>query len=259
MTRSRTVLAGLAVAVVIAGVAAALLIDRDDAGDDAGPAPSTTTTTTAPAPTGPRGPAVSIIATPKTAEIAAFTARDGDPAPAIADTWHGRPNALAVVRDGGDWLQVRRPERPNGTTAWVRRTDVDLATTPYRIEINVTTMRLRLFEHGTPVLDAPAGIGTADAPTPVGHYAVAFLQEPQPGGNWGPFVMVTTAHSETISDWEESGDAITAIHGPLGSDAAIGTSGAQVSHGCVRLHLDDLARLRDVPAGSPIDIVAAAR
>lgn len=64
--------------------------------------------------------------------------------------------------------------------------------------------------------------------------------------------MVTSAHSNTISDWEESGDAITAIHGPLGADAAIGTTGARVSHGCVRLHDADLIQLRDVPAGTPL-------
>jgi lipoprotein-anchoring transpeptidase ErfK/SrfK len=72
---------------------------------------------------------------------------------------------------------------------------------------------------------------------------------------YGAFVIVTSAHSNAISDWEESGDAITAIHGSLGSDAAIGTTGARVSHGCVRLHDGDLTQLRNVPAGTPIDIV----
>jgi lipoprotein-anchoring transpeptidase ErfK/SrfK len=67
--------------------------------------------------------------------------------------------------------------------------------------------------------------------------------------------MVTSAHSDTISDWEQSGDAITAIHGSLGADAAIGTGGARISHGCIRLHNADLAKLREVPAGTPIDIV----
>jgi lipoprotein-anchoring transpeptidase ErfK/SrfK len=68
--------------------------------------------------------------------------------------------------------------------------------------------------------------------------------------------MVTSAHSNTISDWESSGDALMAIHGPLGEDAAIGANGAQISHGCVRLHLNDLAQLRKIPAGTPIVVVA---
>ena len=68
--------------------------------------------------------------------------------------------------------------------------------------------------------------------------------------------MVTSAHSNSITDWELSGDALVAIHGPLGADAQIGTTGAAVSHGCVRLHVNDLERLRVVPIGSPIVIDA---
>jgi lipoprotein-anchoring transpeptidase ErfK/SrfK len=68
--------------------------------------------------------------------------------------------------------------------------------------------------------------------------------------------MVTSGHSNAISDWEKSGDAIMAIHGPLGADAAIGTSGGLVSHGCVRLHNADLSQLQKVLPGTPIDVEA---
>jgi lipoprotein-anchoring transpeptidase ErfK/SrfK len=68
--------------------------------------------------------------------------------------------------------------------------------------------------------------------------------------------MVTSGHSNAISDYEESGDAIVAIHGPLGADAAIGTTGARISHGCVRLHDVDLDQLRAVPVGSPVQIIS---
>jgi hypothetical protein len=39
-------------------------------------------------------------------------------------------------------------------------------------------------------------------------------------------------------------------------DALIGTTGAAISHGCIRLHDADLAQLSVVPAGTPIDIVS---
>ena len=55
--------------------------------------------------------------------------------------------------------------------------------------------------------------------------------------------MVTSARSSTISDWNDSGDARIAAHGPFGSDAQVGTTGAAVSQGCVRLHRADLASL----------------
>ncbi len=67
--------------------------------------------------------------------------------------------------------------------------------------------------------------------------------------------MVTSAHSKTQTDWEQSGDGMIGIHGPLGADVKIGTTGTRVSHGCIRLHLPDLRKLRPVPAGSPIYIV----
>jgi len=103
-------------------------------------------------------------------------------------------------------------------------------------------------------MNAPAGIGTTRDPTPTGNFFVAFFAAP-PSSGYGAFVIVTSGHSNAISDFEESGDAVVAIHGPLGADRAIGTTGAQVSHGCVRLHESDLVQLRQVPAGSPVDIV----
>ena len=80
-----------------------------------------------------------------------------------------------------------------------------------------------------------------------------FAQPPSPG--YGAFVMVTSAHSNTISDWEESGDAIAAIHGSLGSDAAIGTTGAECPTVAFAF-TTQICPTRDVPAGTPIDIMA---
>jgi len=68
--------------------------------------------------------------------------------------------------------------------------------------------------------------------------------------------MVTSARSEAIGDWEGSGDAVIGIHGPLGGAALIGADGARISHGCIRLKDGALLRLRVIPAGTPIDIVA---
>jgi hypothetical protein len=138
----------------------------------------------------------------------------------------------------------------------VHAQDVTLATTPYRIVIDLGSTHLTLWRNGRQVFSTPVGIGTPRYPTPTGHYFVALFAEP-PTPDYGEFVMVTSAHSDTITDWERSGDAIIAIHGPLGSDSAIGTRGAAISHGCIRLHEADLLRLRDVPVGSPVDIDAA--
>jgi hypothetical protein len=161
---------------------------------------------------------------------------------------------LPVIATESGFLEVRLPTRPNGSTAWIQAAGVHLYSSPYSIVLNLTTKHLMLYRSGVLVLDAPAGVGTAADPTPTGHFFVAFFAA-APSPAWGPFVIVTSAHSNAITDWEESGDAVVAIHGPLGDDAEIGTAGARISHGCIRLHDTDLAQLRGVPAGSPIDII----
>jgi lipoprotein-anchoring transpeptidase ErfK/SrfK len=200
-------------------------------------------------------PAESLVATIRPEGAPGSQTAGGPPTLKVPGGWLGAASVLPVIGQRPGWVDVRLAQRPNGSTAWVPASDVGLATDSYHIVINLGTMHLQLFNHGQEVANFPAGVGIPADPTPTGAFFVAlFAQAPSPG--YGAFVMVTSAHSNTISDWEESGDAIAAIHGSLGSDAAIGTTGAQVSHGCVRLHDADLVQLRDVPAGTPIDIMA---
>ena len=184
-----------------------------------------------------------------------YVSPGGPTATPIAPTWHGSQLFLPVIATRGGDLEVRLPTRPNGSTTWIRRAAVRLYSSPYRIVIDLGTRHLLLYRDDKLVLDAAAGIGTVADPTPTGHFFVAFFAR-APSPVWGPFVLVTSAHSDAISDWEESGDAVVAIHGPLGEDAAIGSEGARISHGCVRLHDNDLVQLRVVPDGSPVDIIS---
>lgn len=212
-------------------------------------ASSTTVPTTQPAITHPVGLVAALSST-----MSAQSSPGGAAAPAVAPTWHGSPVMLPVIATEAGYLQIRLPRRPNGSTTWIHASGVRLYSSPYSIVLNLRTRHLMLYRDGVLVLDASAGVGTPIDPTPTGHFFVAFFAA-APTPAWGPFVMVTSAHSNAITDWEASGDALIAIHGPLGEDSEIGTSGAQISHGCVRLHDSDLAKLRVVPDGSPIDIV----
>ena len=260
--------AAVVAAVAVAGLATALLWP-DGSDDDAEPGGDTVAatvveTTSAPETTSADPVAEGVVGVPEASTLVAsfasdatrFDAPDGTEAGVVPAEWHGRPSILPVIGQQPGWVQVRLAQRPNGSTAWVRRSDVVLATTPYRVEIDVATTRLRIYKEGEEILDAPAGLGTDDAPTTIGSFFVAFLQEPpDTTSGWGPFVVVTSSHSETISDFQSSGDAVAAIHGPLGAEEKIGDTGAYVSHGCIRLHLHDLDVLRDLPAGTPIDVI----
>ena len=172
----------------------------------------------------------------------------------VPATWYGAPSALPVLAQDPGYLEVRLAQRPNGSTAWIASSAATLSSTPYRIVVDLATDHLMLYKAGHLLMNAPAGVGTVEDPTPTGNFFVVLFAAP-PSAAWGPFIMVTSGHSDAISDYEESGDAIVAIHGPLGLDAAIGTTGARISHGCVRLHDIDLAQLRSVPVGSPVQII----
>jgi lipoprotein-anchoring transpeptidase ErfK/SrfK len=175
---------------------------------------------------------------------------------AVPASWYGRPSVLPVIATRPGWVRVRLAQRPDGSTTWLPVGDVRLSSTPDRIVVNLGTTRLALYDHGRLVFSAPAGVGTTDDPTPTGEFFVAFDEPPpDPNPGYGPFIVVTSDHSRAIGDWEGSGDAVIGIHGPLGEDSEIGTTGARISHGCVRLHLESLEQLAQVPPGTPIDVI----
>jgi lipoprotein-anchoring transpeptidase ErfK/SrfK len=174
----------------------------------------------------------------------------------VPASWEERPSVLPVLGTAPGWVRVRLAQRPNGSTAWVPARDVRLSGNPYVIVVDLATTRLSLYKHGRRVFSAAAGVGSPDDPTPPGGYFIAFTEgPPQPNPGYGPFIIVTSAHSPAITDWEGSGDAVIGIHGPLGEDSQIGTTGARISHGCIRLHDAALKKLSALPPGTPIEIV----
>jgi lipoprotein-anchoring transpeptidase ErfK/SrfK len=186
--------------------------------------------------------------------VQGYAAPGGAPTQIVPGSWLGAVSELPVIATAPGWLEVRLAQRPNESTTWIQSTGIALTTTPYRIVVDLATEHLELFDEGQLVLNAPAGIGTPTDPTPTGTYFVAlFAQAPDPG--YGPFVIMTSDHSDAIADWDGSGDAVIAIHGPIGADAEIGTTGTAISHGCIRLHDSDLAQLRTVLPGSLVDII----
>jgi lipoprotein-anchoring transpeptidase ErfK/SrfK len=260
-SRSRVVL-GVVSAIIAAGVAMAVLAITSSSPGHATPAAAPKAATRA-APrartaqasrpdTIPVRGGSTLVATLATA-VPRYTRPGGNPDGTVLATWYGRPSALPVIAQKPGWVKVRLATRPNGSTAWVRSAHLTFSQTPYRIVVNLSTKHVQMLVSGRVVLNAPAGIGTGTDPTPPGQFFVAFYEQSL-GPGYGPFILVTSADSDAIADWEGSGDAVIGIHGPLGAD--IGSSGVAVSHGCIRLPIDDLVRLAGLPAGTPITIAA---
>ena len=256
--RTRLAVGGGVIVVVAAAVAGLLSLGGGSGGPKAG-APATQPALPASSPPVARSspPAVSrgstlLAIVPQSAPR--YAAPGGQSSGIVPGSWYERPSVLPVIGTRPGWVHVRLAQRPNNSTAWVRSSNVTFSTTPYRIVINLKTLRLSLYRDGALVLSAPAGVGAPVDPTPTGEFFVAF-REPPPSPAYGAFVLVTSAHSPKISDWDGSGDAVIGIHGPLGGDAAIGTTGARISHGCIRLHEQALTNLQSVPPGTPIDVI----
>jgi len=167
-------------------------------------------------------------------------------------TWGG-PTARPVVQTMGNWLQLRLDSRPNGSTAWVRREDVVLTETAYRIVISVGQRSLTLYQSGMPVFSAPVGVGQPQWPTPLGPSFVDAIYPVSPAQQYiyGPVALITATHSNVFTEFD-GGDGTVAIHGYPSDPAS--TRGVASSHGCIRANPQTMAAISKVPAGTPIDI-----
>jgi lipoprotein-anchoring transpeptidase ErfK/SrfK len=168
-----------------------------------------------------------------------------------ATTGFGSPRALLVVQDEGDWMQVALPERPNGSTGWIRADAVEVHEVDHVIDIDLTARTLTLYDQGESVLTTPVAIGTSDAPTPTGSFFVVDkLASADPGGAYGPYAFGLSAHSETLTEFA-GGDGQVGIHG-TNDPASIGQA---VSHGCIRVPNTVAETLNQVLAlGTPVTI-----
>jgi lipoprotein-anchoring transpeptidase ErfK/SrfK len=208
-----------------------------------------------PSPAPFQAPVSTVLAAPN-GTIPAY-ANPGGAQSGTVGTWYGYAMILPVVAEQPGWLEVRLPQRPNQSVAWVHADAVTLSSTGYFVLVDLGTEHLTVYQTGQAVMSFPVGTGVPATPTVTGEYFVA-VHEPHADPLLGPVVLDTSAHSDAIQSWEGAGDAIIAIHGPVDSaaDARIGTTGARVSNGCIRLHTADQLRLAVIPAGTPVDIIA---
>jgi len=203
-------------------------------------------------------PGASWIATAAVGEVEVFADPDDDqPVRRLASPDdNGTPLVFLVDGPdaGGPWLRVLMPVRPNGTTGWIRSRDVDLAQTPYRIEVELTAHRLSVWRGREVVVESPIGVGRDNTPTPGGRYYVKeLIQPPTPDTVYGPYVFGLSGFSDVITSFAGDPDATIGIHG--NNDPS--SIGRNVSHGCIRLPNDVVTRLTElIPLGTPVEIRA---
>jgi lipoprotein-anchoring transpeptidase ErfK/SrfK len=158
-----------------------------------------------------------------------------------------------VDEQRGDWLKVLLPVRPNGSTGWIKRSDVHLAANPFRIEVDLSDHKLTVFNADKVYLDDTVAVGAPETPTPIGRfYLRVLLQPPDQNTVYGAYAYGLSSHSETLNEFN-GGDAEVGIHG--NNDASV--LGKDVSHGCIRMDNAKITQLAKVlMLGTPVEVRA---
>jgi len=166
-------------------------------------------------------------------------------------THEEQPLVFLVRQQQGEWVQVQVPVRPNGSTAWVHAADVRLVPSPTRIVIELGAHRLTAFTGDQVALQELVAVGTSHTPTPTGDFFIdAAVKMRNPGGAYGPWQLSLAAFSDVLRSFG-GGNGQVAIHGTPGAWAM----GQSVSHGCVRMTNQAIARLAGlVTLGTPVVI-----
>jgi lipoprotein-anchoring transpeptidase ErfK/SrfK len=149
------------------------------------------------------------------------------------------------------WVRVLLPVRPNGSTGWVRATDVQLTPNHFHVKVALGAHHITVMQDQTVLYEGDVAIGTEKTPTPTGEYYVRVkVKAIDPTTVYGPYAWGLSSHSDAL-DTFNGGDAEIGIHG--NNDASV--LGRDVTHGCVRMDNDAITALTKViPLGTPVDI-----
>ena len=246
---------------VLIGVALVLVLVGCGSGSTTTGATSRSTSTLADAaPTSPPTTVqpVNVVATAIVPVVAVQAGpADGEPIHTMENPAppYGTPLVFLVREQQTDWLEVLVPVRPNGTTGWVRSTDVELATHDYRMVVELGAHRLTVHQGDNVIAEEPIGIGTDTAPTPPGQYYTRELLQPEnPDGVYGPYAYGLSGYSEVIFDFTQDGvrgDGRLAIHGTSEPESI----GKSEGNGCIRISNEAITRLAEtLPIGVPVEI-----
>ena len=166
---------------------------------------------------------------------------------------YGQPLTFLVLDQQDNWVKVALPVRPNGSTGWVKIEQVSLKQTPYRLDVALKAHEVRLFKDGLLQKTYPIGVGKSETPTPGGvYYLRVLIKTTQPKGAYGPYAYGLNGFSPVLKDFA-GGDGVIGLHGTNDPSSI----GKDVSHGCIRLHNEDILQLVKVlPLGTPVKILA---
>jgi lipoprotein-anchoring transpeptidase ErfK/SrfK len=162
-------------------------------------------------------------------------------------------DALKAKKTGKPtWYRISIPGRPNGRTGWVRAASVEIRRVQKRLIVYRGAKRFEYWDGPKLVRAGKIAVGKPGAETPLGLFYVTWKFNPSIDPDWsilGAYAFETSAYSK-LTDWP--GGGIVGMHGTPWPSLL----GQAVSHGCIRVHNDNIEFLRNrVPLGTPVKIV----
>jgi lipoprotein-anchoring transpeptidase ErfK/SrfK len=231
-------------------------------GGDAQLGKSVPTSSLAPVTSAAPAPNTAYIAQAIVPQLAVFDAPNGaQPSRELENPWVVDPDYpdqtvpqvfLVTQRRNDGWAQVLLPIRPNGTTGWVRTSDVQISSTDYHVRVELGAHRITVTQGGAVTYQGPVAVGAPDTPTPTGQYYVRVkIRAIDPTTVYGPYAWGLSSHSDVL-DTFNGGDGEIGIHG--NNDASV--LGTDVTHGCIRMDNDAITSLtKMIRLGTPVDVV----
>jgi len=250
----------LAAGALLATLALAGCGDPGPAPPAAPAAPAPAAPTTAPPPrTGqvPLGDAPAYVALARK-DVTVRSRPDGGRVVSVfpADLPWGSPTPFLIeearrTRDGGTWLRVLLPRRPNGSSGWVDRDQVRITPVSREVEVDLSERTARLLQNSRAVRTWRVAVGTSGTPTPTGRFFVTVkLRPPLISNVYGAWALGLSGYSNVLDQFG-TGDGQIALHGTNNP----GVLGSAVSNGCVRMDNETITHLAEtLPLGSPVTI-----
>ena len=169
----------------------------------------------------------------------------------------GAPLVFLVQERRPGWLKVLLPVRPNGSSGWVRESEVRTSRHPFRVVVELGAHRITVYKGDEIFLQEPVGVGKGNTPTPGGLYYIKELIMPtddngrySPDGFYGPYAYGLSGFSNVLTSFA-GGEGVIGIHGTNEPQAI----GKDVSNGCIRMSNTGVTKLANtLPLGVPVEI-----
>jgi lipoprotein-anchoring transpeptidase ErfK/SrfK len=183
-----------------------------------------------------------------------YEAPDGAVKTSLPNPWVGTSPLVFLVKEqvGPDWLEVYLPVRPNGSTGFVKASDVSSAFHTWHIQVRLSEYRLIVTHEGETFLDTGVAVAAENTPTPGGLYYTTELRGRfDPSNAYGTYAYGLSGYSEVHTTFQ-GGPGQLGIHGTNRPELI----GQRVSNGCIRMRNEDIEKLAPVlPLGVPVEVI----